>query len=120
MDQKIILSDLSDSNIDKDLQNDVQKDILELEKLCLELGQYVQQQDEYINKIDENVNGINSIILDGESNINKCENEINKNRNKVLWSVGIGTVIGLLSTGSLLIAPMAGVTIGYLGYKLLN
>ena len=120
----LILSDKNINNtqstIDISIQNKIQKDLLELENLCLELGKYVQEQDEYISKVDNDVQGINSMILDSESNINICEKEKNKNKTKVLYSIGIGTIVGLISTGSFFIAPIAGITTGYFGYKILN
>ena len=34
--------------------------------------------------------------------------------------IGIGTVVGLIATGSIIIAPIAGITTGVIGYKMIK
>ena len=102
------------------LEYNLKKDIIELQELCLELGQYVKEQDETINETAKNNSQINSIMLEGNKSINYCKESIDTNRKNILWSIGIGTVVGLIATGSVIIAPIAGITTGVIGYKILK
>lgn len=115
MDDIIVKNDREDY-----LEYNLKKDIIELHELCLELGQYVKEQDEKINETVQNNQQIGSIMLEGKENIDYINESINSNRKNILWSIGIGTVVGLIATGSIIIAPIAGITTGVIGYKILK
>ena len=104
----------------KSLEKKVQKDLIELEKLCLELGNYVKEHDEYLEKTKNEFSTIDSVIQDSESSINKCEESIEDNRKKIFIGIGFGTILGLISTGSIIFAPITGIATGYFGYKILK
>ena len=121
MNDKLSVKEVYDYDFEKnEIESTLKKDIIDLQELCLELNKYVEEQDEKINEISNNNNEIDSIIDESDKNIDFCRENINNNRNKVIWSAGVGTILGLLYTGSLIVAPIAGITVGFIGYKFIS
>ena len=71
-----------------------------------------------MQSVEDNVFNAITYVESAASEINVCKNSVKAHRSKAMIGMGIGSVIGLLSTGSLLIAPAIGIAAGVIGYQL--